>query len=112
MAANYDITIEQGATFNFTVTVTGVNLTGFTAAMQGRTTHSATSTQFSLTSSPAAGIVITAGTNSQIAITLTAAQTALLSAPSEGVYDLEYSSGGAVTRILEGTYRITPEVTR
>lgn len=112
MAANYDITIEQGATFNFTVTVTGVNLTGFTAAMQGRSTHSSTTTVFALTSSPAAGISITAGTNSSIAITLTAAQTALLSAPAEGVYDLEYSSGGVVTRILEGTYRITPEVTR
>lgn len=112
MAANYDITIEQGATFTFTLTVTGVNLTGFTARMQGRTSHAATSTAFSLTSSPAAGLVVTAGTNSTIAVTITATQTALLTAPQEGVYDLEYLDGTTVVRILEGTYRVTPEVTR
>lgn len=112
MAANYDITIEQGATFTFTLTVTGVNLTGYNARMQGRSTHAATSNNFSLTSSPAAGIVITPGTNSVIAVTLTATQTAALEAPREGVYDLEYFDGSTVTRILEGTYRVTPEVTR
>lgn len=112
MAANYDITIEQGSTFTFTLTVTGVNLTGYNARMQGRRTHAAPSTNFSLTSSPAAGIVITPGTNSVIAVTLTATQTAALTAPQEGVYDLEYFDGSTVTRILEGTYRVTPEVTR
>lgn len=112
MAANYDITIEQGATFTFSVTVAGVNLTGYNARMQGRSLHAATSTVFSLTSTPAAGIVITPATNSVIAITLTATQTAAFSAPAEGVYDLEYYDGSTVTRILEGTYRITPEVTR
>jgi hypothetical protein len=112
MAANYDITIEQGATFAFSITVTGVNLSGYAAAMQGRTTHSATTTAFALTSTPAAGLTITPGTNSVIAVALTATQTAALAAPSEGVYDLEYSIGGVVTRILEGTYRVTPEVTR
>ena len=112
MAANYDINIEQGATFTFTLTVTGINLTGYTARMQGRTSHAASATAFSLTSSPAAGLVVTPGTNSTIAVTLTATQTAALSAPTEGVYDLEYTDGTTVVRILEGSYRITPEVTR
>jgi len=42
MAAKYDIIIEQGATFTFALTVTGVNLTGYTVRMQGRTSHAAT----------------------------------------------------------------------
>ena len=112
MAANYDLIIKQGATLSFTLTVNGVNLTGFNARMQGRTSHAATATVFSLTSSPAAGMVITPGINSTIAITLTAAQTAALAAPQEGVYDLEYFDGSTVERIIEGTFRVTPEVTR
>ena len=111
MAAEYDITIEQGATFTFAVTVTGVNLTGYAASMQGRTQHAATTTVFSLTS-PSGGLVITAGTNSIITVTMSATATGALTAPAEGVYDLEYSSGGVVTRILQGMYRVTPEVTR
>lgn len=111
MAANYDITIEQGATFTFTLTVTGVNLTGYTARMQGRTSHAATAKVFDL-SSPSTGIVVTPGTNSTIAVTLTATQTAAFNAPLEGVYDLEYTDGTVVQRILEGTFRVTPEVTR
>jgi hypothetical protein len=52
--------------------------------------------------------------NSTITVSLTATQTTALTAPSNGVYDVEYvsSSGTVVTRILEGTYTITPEVTR
>lgn len=111
MSANYDLTIEQGATFTFTLTVTGVNLTGYTARMQGRTSHAATATVFNL-SSPSTGITVTPGTNSTVAVTLTAAQTALLTAPLEGVYDLEVASGALVDRLLEGTFRVTPEVTR
>jgi hypothetical protein len=111
MAAEYDITIEQGATFTFAVTVTGVNLTGYAASMQGRTQHAATTTVFALTS-PSGGLVITAGTNSIITVTISATATAALTAPAEGVYDLEYSISGVVTRILQGMYRITPEVTR
>lgn len=111
MSANYDLTIEQGATFTFTLTVNGVNLTGYTARMQGRTSHAANTTVFNL-SSPSTGITITSGTNSIVAVTLTAAQTALLTAPLEGVYDLEVVSGALVDRLLEGTFRVTPEVTR
>jgi hypothetical protein len=47
-------------------------------------------------------------------VSLTATQTTALPAPSSGVYDVEYVSGSGlvITRILEGSYRITPEVTR
>lgn len=110
MAAKYDIIIEQGATFTFALTVTGVNLTGYTVRMQGRTSHAATSTVFSLTNG--SGITVTAGANSVITPTLSATATAALAAPMIGVYDIEYESAGVVTRILEGSFQVTPEVTR
>lgn len=111
MAANYDIVIEQGATFTFTVTVTGLNLTGYTARMQGRPSHASPDKVFNLTSS--SGISIAPATNSILTITISATATAAISAPSSGVYDLEIESGGGVvTRILQGTYQVTPEVTR
>lgn len=111
MAARYDITIEQGATFTFDVRVNDTDLTGYSAAMQLRANHAATSTVLSLTSG--SGITIShQGNHSHLTIVVSAATTANLIAPQYGVYDLEYSSGGVVTRILEGTYYVTPEVTR
>lgn len=110
--ASYNLSIEQGATYTLNVTVTAVNLTGYTARMMGRTSHASNATLFSLTSSPAAGIVITSGTDSVIAVTLTATQTAALPRWSCGVYDLEYqSAAGVVTRILGGTFVVSGEVT-
>lgn len=112
MAANYDITIEQGATFTFSVTVTALNLTGYTARMQGRTSHASADKVFNLTSS-GGGLTVTPAANSTILVTISATATAAISAPSSGVYDLEIESGsGVVTRLLQGTYQVTPEVTR
>lgn len=111
MAARYDITIEQGATFTFDLQVNSIDLTAYTVRMQGRTSHAATTTVFSLTN--ASGISVThSGGHSHIIPLISAATTAGLTAPLAGVYDIEYESGGVVTRILEGSFYITPEVTR
>jgi len=115
MAARYDITIEQGATFTFDLEVQGINLTtGYTVRMQGRTSHAATTTVFSLTN--ASGITLTHSgqSHSHIIPVISATATAAISAPMAGVYDIEYqeTSTGIVTRILEGTFYVTPEVTR
>jgi len=115
MAARYDITIEQGATFTFDLEVQGINLTtGYTVRMQGRTSHAATTTVFSLTN--ASGITLThsGSGHSHIIPAISATATAAISAPMAGVYDIEYqeTSTGIVTRILEGTFYVTPEVTR
>jgi len=115
MAARYDITIEQGATFTFDLEVQGINLTtGYTVRMQGRTSHAATTTVFSLTN--ASGITLThsGSGHSHIIPVISATATAAISAPMAGVYDIEYqeTSTGIVTRILEGTFYVTPEVTR
>jgi hypothetical protein len=111
----YDLEIKQGATLSLTATWkdsagTAVNLTGYTARLQVRATYDSSSTILSLTS--AAGITL-GGAAGTIAITASATTTAALTAPFSGVYDLELvSGGGEVTRLLEGTATVSPEVSR
>lgn len=114
MAAKYDMTCDQGATFSRVVTwidSTGVpvNLTGYSARMQVRATVSSASTIFSLTSPSNITLGGTAGT---ITIVITAAATAAATA-GDYVYDLELVSGsGVVTRLLQGCFVLDAEVTR
>lgn len=115
MAARYDITIEQGATFTFNLQVQSINLTsGYTVRMQGRTSHAATATVFSLTSGGGGITLSHGGGHSHIVPLIAATVTAAFTAPLAGVYDIEYqeTATGIVTRILEGTFYVTPEVTR
>ena len=111
----FDIEINQGATYELTVTwkdSTGaaINLTGYSARMQVRETYSSASTIVSLTNGSGITLGGAAGT---IAILISATTTAALTAPFSGVYDLELvSAGGVVTRLLQGAATVTPEVTR
>jgi hypothetical protein len=114
-AAIYNATIDQGATFSLQVVYkdengVAINLTGYTAALQVRQNYYDTTAVVSL-SSPSNGITITGATGT-INITMTAVQTGAL---DEGfyVYDLEItSSGGIVTRLIQGQFTVSPEVTR
>lgn len=114
-AAIYNATVDQGATFELSVVYkdqsgTPINLTGFSAALQVRQNYYDTTALVTLTS-PSSGIVITPLTGT-VKITMSATQTGAL---DEGnyVYDLElYSSGGNVTRLIQGQFTISPEVTR
>lgn len=114
MADNYQISIDQGATYSLALTYkdsngTAINLTGYTAAMQIRTSYESSSTVISLTSS--SGIVITAATG-LLTINITSTQTAALT-PGTYVYDLEITSGaGVVTRLIQGSVMVSAEVTR
>lgn len=111
----FDIEINQGATFELTVTWkdsagTAINLTGYSARMQVRETYSSSSTIVSLTNGSGITLGGAAGT---IAIVISATTTAALTAPFSGVYDLELvSAGGVVTRLLQGAATVSPEVTR
>jgi hypothetical protein len=111
----FNITINQGATFELTVTWkdsagTAINLTGYSARMQVRETYSSTSSVVSLTNGSGITLGGSAGT---IAIVISATTTAALTAPFSGVYDLELvSAGGVVTRLLQGAATVSPEVTR
>jgi hypothetical protein len=113
MAGAYNFTIEQGATFNLLMTWridnVAVNLTGYTARLQARIDVDETDTILSLTTG--AGITL-GGAAGTITLDQTATQTALLP-KGEYVYDLELqSSGGIVTRLLQGELNISAEVTR
>ena len=115
MAAGiYDILIEQGATFTMNATWKDsndapINLSGYSARMQIRETFDSTATLVSLASG--SGITL-GGTLGTIAVTI--ADTVTKDLPVRGcVYDLELvSSGGVVTRLLQGSVTISPEVTR
>ena len=113
MAGAYNFTIEQGATFNLLMTWridnVAVNLTGYTARLQARIDVDEPDTILSLTTG--AGITL-GGAAGTITLDQTATQTALLP-KGEYVYDLELqSSGGIVTRLLQGELNISAEVTR
>jgi hypothetical protein len=111
----FNIDVKQGATFQLTITWkdsagTAIDLTNYTARAQARLTYDTSTTIFSLTSSSGITLGGAAGT---IALVIAAGTTAALTAPWSGVWDLELVSGaGIVTRLLEGTANVSPEVTR
>ena len=110
-----DMSCYQGASFDYTLTWLSdgapVNLTGYTGRMQVRDGYDAGSAIVSLTSGTGITLGGTAGT---ILVELTATQTAEIDATPSGqyVYDLELVSGATVTRLVEGTFIVSPEVTR
>ncbi len=112
-AGTLDITIEQGATFQRTITMktsagVAIDLTGCTVAGQLRPSFSSsTSYAFTLTlTTPASGL---------ISWTMSAANTALINATAKAkwVYDIEVTyPSGTVERILQGQADVTLQVTR
>jgi hypothetical protein len=103
----------QGSTFRKTVTYkiddVPVNITGYTSRLQVREAHYDTDTIISLTSGSGITLGGSAGT---IDILMAASATALFDA-GNFVYDLEIqSSAGIVDRLIEGSFIVTPEVTR
>ena len=112
MAALTNLLIEQGATFNSTISLfnsddTVFDLTGHTAAGQIRKSYSSSSASATFT------IAFSSDrTEGQITLSLTPTQTAAL---DEGryVYDIETTaSDSTVTRVLQGTVTVSPNVTR
>jgi hypothetical protein len=88
-----------------------IDLAGYTARMQIKGKIVDTVSILSLTSSPAAGIVLD-NTDKTITITISADQTALLTFKT-AVYSLEMVSlDGVVTEIMGGKITLEPEVTR
>jgi len=111
--ASYDLVMYQGASWDYTFTWeinnVVVNLTSFTARMQVRLSYSSTAIVLGLTSG--SGITL-GGALGTISLAVNAATTAAIPASSY-VYDLELvGSTGEVTRLVEGKFIVTPEVTR
>ena len=113
-AGKHNFTCEQGATFSRVITINDnndalLNLTGYTARMQVRSLVDSASTLVDLTTEN--GGITLGGAAGTITLTINAATTAAIT--DDGVYDLELEAGdGTVTRLLEGLFRLSKEVTR
>lgn len=114
MAVTYNTVIDQGADWfiNFQYKQpdgTPVNLTGYTAALQVRTSPLAKTAVLTLDTPD--GLTITANTGT-IAAHATAAQTAVIT-NGKYSYDLEITNNvGVVTRLVQGTIEVSPQTTR
>lgn len=115
MAAGiYSFKAQQGETFSRVLTWKDsagnpINLTGYTARMQLRS--SATSSTVILELTTNSGITL-GGAAGTITLTISATTMAGLT-PGAYSYDLEMVSGsGVVTPLLKGVFTIAPEVTR
>lgn len=112
-AGTYDLKIEQGATLSLTFTYqneagTPINLTNMTARAKIREDFGS-AVVLELTT--ANGRITLGGALGTIALNVPATTTATLSAPFEGVWDLELVNGATVTRLLQGKAVVSPEVT-
>ena len=115
MAGKYDFVIEQGATFDRSLTYkdpagTPLNLTGYTARMQIRSGVSSPTVLLELTS--ANGRLVIDPLVGGITIYLEPVDTEGVMW-KRGVYDLEIEAPDtSVTRLIEGNIELSREVTR
>lgn len=115
-AGKWNVTVEQGATWIRTITVkddgVGRDLTGYSIRMQVRQRPESNEVFLSLATG-GNGITITDAENGIFQLSLTATQTAALTAVGGYYYDLELEdASGHVTRLLEGRFAVSLEVTR
>jgi hypothetical protein len=109
MSGKYNIVAEQGATFNFNFRVetdgTPWDLSDYDFAMQVRRSTSSSTTLLNITSATMTDL-------GRVSVTVDA--TTMDDVPAgRWVYDIELtSSGDEVTRILEGRFIVSPQVTQ
>lgn len=124
-AGKYNMTCEQGTTFRRTIfieqpdletdptgnTFVPFDLSGYGARMQVRRTIDSTNFLLELTTENGALTINPTGVLNEIFIDVSASVTASVS--TSGVYDIEIVDGsGVVSRVLEGEFNLSPEVTR
>ncbi len=116
-AGKYNITIEQGSTYNNKMTfytdstqTTPIDFTGYTWRMMIRNAIPSSTVLLELTSENGR-IDISNQDNGEITLKITATDTAALSF-SDGVYDLESVLSATVDRKLYGDVTLSKEVTR
>lgn len=115
--AKVSIVIYQGSTFQKYFTwkagdpALPVNITGYTIRCQFRSKQSSPDVllEFTIANSK---VVIVDAIGGHFMLTLTAEETAAIEFKS-AVYDIEVvSPGGYVTRLIEGSVSVSPEITR
>lgn len=121
LAGIYNIVCEQGTTFTRVITLEYPDaddptiflpwdFTNYTARMQIRRTIESGTVMIELTTENG-GLTFTNPAQGELTVEMTAVQTAGLS--SSGVYDLEIiSTGGEVSRLVQGSFTLNLEVTR
>ena len=109
MGTKANLVIDQGATWNSTVSLTDpdgnfIDLSSYTGAAQMRKHY---------TSSTATALAVQlGGANGTITLSLTANATGNVSA-GRYLYDVELTdSSGTISRVFEGTVTVNPNVTR
>lgn len=124
-AGKYSFTIEQGSTTQFEIqykdsTNSPINLSGYGARMQVRSSVDSSTILLTLSSSlqPDGTGFNMSGSNGttpiesgSIGLYISAATSSNLSF-DKAVYDIEIHSGSYVSRILEGEIKLSKEVTR
>ena len=109
----YNIVCPQGSTydqqFTYSINDVPVDLSTYTARMQVREKHTSTNKVLDLTTENLR--IILGGAAGTIIINIPASSTSELVA-KDYVYDLELVSTGTVTRLFEGKFLVTAEVTK
>ena len=108
MAIKSNLTVDQGANFLYNVYLidangTAIDISGYTGNCQIRKTY--TSTTYNTMN------VAVTGASGLVSLTMNSTVTANLTS-TRYVYDLELTSNNVVSRILEGTITVSPQVTR
>ena len=113
-AGKLNMVIEQGTTFNPVLTYQDadanlIDLTGYTARMKIKDARTDTAALEEITTEN--GGITLGGVAGTIALLFTDTETTAMTWET-GVYDLEIISGSnIVTRLLQGTVTVSPEVT-
>lgn len=106
-----DILIDKGADFELQVEVAGIDLTGATAEMTGRTAWDSPTSVWTI--STGSGITIVGSADlSVITCRIPNATTAALAAPQDGVYNLRYTMpDGTKKHPVKGRFFVHPRAT-
>jgi len=111
--AKYNMICPQGATFTkrltWTIDEVPVDLSGYTARMQARTSYKDTCNPIFDITTENGGITLDDEGNIDLLIDSDETESFVA---REYLYDLELDSGAQVYRIIEGKFVVTPEVTR
>lgn len=118
MSINYNLEIEQGATFRQVFTwqdastdpATPYDLSGWTARMQVRKTAASSLVVLELTTEN--GGITLGGAAGTVSLYIAATATDDLSPNFSGVYDLELVGPSDVVRLVQGALKVSAEVTR
>ena len=111
-AGTYRMVCEQGATFERVFTLTDessqpLDLSGFTARMDVRPEVDSNEIYLTLTTENGRLAIV----DNVLTVSISAEETATI--PEDGVYDIELiAEDDTVTRLLKGTFKLDPEVTR